>query len=207
MNNINYDDDYFGWVEQQATHIKNSEFERLDKEQLIDFRKNINELISETGGFEVQLPKAIKKKAISNLGEVKKEVINGLNEYGKKSNPEFLKLNKAANEAYAAYSSSNKIADFIKKTASGTLKTPAVKALFGLGGSYGALAFPGIAAKAAFVGAPALAGYEGYKVLHQVIKSPTLRKYYGEVLKGAIVGNASQVSKNLKALEQKLSEE
>jgi hypothetical protein len=190
-------------VNEIQSKIKNGE---IEIKELIDFRKNINEIISETGGFEVQLPKAIKRKAIANLGDVKKEVINGLNEYGQKHNPEFLKLNKSANEAYAAYESSNKIANFIGKSIKGTLKTPAIKALFGIGTGMGAYTYPTILAKTAVAGVPALAGYEAYKILHQVYQSPTLRKYYGEVLKGAIIGNTSQVSRNLKALDQGLSE-
>jgi len=87
---------------------------QIEVKELIDFRKTINEIRSELGGFEVQLPKAIKKKAIANLDFVKKEVINGLNEYGKLENPEFLKLNKAANESYAAYEASDKMGKFIK---------------------------------------------------------------------------------------------
>ncbi len=36
MNNLNYVDDYYGWIEQQAEYIKRSEFDKLDKEHLID---------------------------------------------------------------------------------------------------------------------------------------------------------------------------
>jgi mannitol-1-phosphate/altronate dehydrogenase len=36
MNNIDYDEDYYGWVVQQVDHLKNSEFDRLDIEHLID---------------------------------------------------------------------------------------------------------------------------------------------------------------------------
>jgi len=40
-----------------------------------------------------------------------------------------------------------------------------------------------------------------------VIKSPTLRKYYGEILKGASLGNAAQVTRNTKALDKALEKE
>jgi ElaB/YqjD/DUF883 family membrane-anchored ribosome-binding protein len=180
---------------------------KIEVKELIDFRKKINEIIAETGGFEVQLPKAIKKKAIANLHDVKKEVINGLNEYGKKSNPEFLKLNKAANEAYGAYESSNKMAKFIKDTSSKFMHHTGMKALFGLGGGYGVLTHPIGAAKTAGATIPLIAGYEGYKILHQVLKSPTLRKYYGNILKGAASGNTAQVTRNVKALDQSLGQE
>ena len=179
---------------------------QIEVKELIDFRKTINEIRSELGGFEVQLPKAIKKKAIANLDFVKKEVINGLNEYGKLENPEFLKLNKAANESYAAYEASDKMGKFIKDVVKDTVKSPVLKAILGIGGTYGAFAHAGTLAKSGGAILPLYAGYESYKIIHQVMKSPTLRKFYGNILKGAISGNASQVSKNAKAMEKELEE-
>jgi hypothetical protein len=184
--------------------IKNGE---IEVKELVDFRKTINEIKSELGGYEVQLPKHIKKKAIANLDLVKGKVIDALEEYGTKSNPEFGKLNRAANESYAAYENSDKMANFIKKSVGNTVRSSAVKTLFGLSGLGAAAAYPALAAKGAVVAAPAYLGYEAYKIFSQVMNSPTLRKFYGNVLKGAAVGNASQVSKNIKALENNIEEE
>ena len=186
-------------ISEIQSKMKNGE---IEVQELVDFRKAINEIKYELGGYEVQLPKAIKKKAIANLDHVKSKVISALDEYGTKQNPEFGKLNKSANEAYAAYESSDKMASFLKKHIS--TKNPAIKTLLGLGGVY---AFPGIATKTAIAAPFAFGAYEGYKILHQVIQSPTLRKFYGNILKGASSGNASQVSKNVKSLEKELKKE
>ena len=191
-------------VSEIKSKMKNGE---IEINELIDFRKNINEIKTELGGYEVQLPKSIKKKAIANLDLVKNQIIKSLDEYGSKSNPEFGKLNKSANEAYAAYESSNKMAEFIKKSAKGFTKNPGTKALLSLSGISGAYMYPGIVAKAGIAAVPLYAGYETYKVFHQVMKSPTLRKFYGNILKGAAAGNASQVSKNVQALDKALEEE
>ncbi len=177
----------------------------IEVKELVDFRKTINEIKSELGGFDVQLPKHIKKKAISNLDLVKREVISALDEYGTKYNTEFGKINRSANEAYAAYESSDKLATSLKKYVKSS--SPMVKALFGGGLGYGTILKPLLAIKAGVVAPAAYAGYEGYKVLHQVMNSPTLRKFYGEILKGAASGNASQISKNMKALEKQLDHE
>jgi hypothetical protein len=178
--------------------------DEIEVKELIDFRKTINEIRSELGGFNIEMPKHIKQKAIHNLDKVKGQIIGALDEYGKKTNPKFGKLNSSANEAYAAYQSSDKMADFIKKTSEKFVKHNGLKAILGLGGAY---AFPAIAAKTAGSAIPLKVGYEGYKVLHQVVKSPTLRKYYGNILKGAAAGNASQVTQNVKALQKKMEEE
>lgn len=188
-------------VNEIQSKMKNGE---IEVKELIDFRKNINEIKSELGGYEVQLPKSIKKKAIANLDHVKSEVIKALDEYGATQNTKFLKLNKSANEAYAAYESSDKMSKFIKQVTGKTIKNNSLKALLGLGGIY---AFPSIAAKTAGAAIPLTGAYETYKILHQVSKSPTLRKFYGNILKGAASGNASQVLKNSKAFEKEIEDE
>ncbi len=176
----------------------------IEVKELIDFRKKINELKSELGGFNIEMPPKLKKKAIANLDNVKKEVVTALDEYGAVHNPEFREINRSANEAYAAYESSDKIKTFLKKHA--TPKSPVAKTLFGLGGVVGYAKGASLAKLAPLT--PALyAGYEGYKVFHQVMKSPTLRKFYGNILKGAASGNASEVSRNMKALEKELDDD
>ncbi|RPJ76330.1 MAG: hypothetical protein EHM20_07620 [Alphaproteobacteria bacterium] len=177
---------------------------QIEVKELIDFRKSINEIKDSLGGFDVNVPINIKKKMIANLDLVKKEVIGALDEYGTKFNPEFGKLNKAANESFAAYETSDRMGKFIKKTVKDSIKSPIARTILGLGGGYGALTHAGVVAKTAGAALPLYAGYESYKVLHQVIQSPTLRKFYGNILMGAASGNASQVSKNAIALDKEL---
>lgn len=181
--------------------IKNG---KIDVKNLAAYRPSINELIDSFGGFEMQLPKKIKQKAIRQLNDVKGSVITSLNEYGNKFNPEFGKLHTSANEAWAAYENSNKIAKFIEKHVGKGLKSTAAKSILGLGVS-GVGALAPIATGAAGLGGAGI--YTSYKVLSRVKNSPTLRKYYGSILDGAMKGNAAQVSRNAKALDKELSKE
>lgn len=181
---------------------------KIEVKELIDFRKSINEIKDSLGGFDINVPIKIKKKMIANLDLVKKEVIGALDEYGSKFNPEFRKLNKSANEAWAAIEGSEKMGNFILKTTKNAFKSPYTSVALGLGG-YGAHKV-GLAAtigKGAVVGAPVAYGlYETYKVFHQIAKSKDMAKYYGNILKGAASGNASQVSKNAKLLDEEFVE-
>jgi hypothetical protein len=77
-----------------------------------------------------------------------------------------------------------------------------IKALFGVGG-VSTLLSPG----AALVAGAGTVGYQSFKLLYRVINSPTLRKYYEKIVKGAVKENSSQVIGNAKALEQKIKEE
>jgi len=184
--------------------IKNGE---IEVEELVDFRKSINENIDALKGFTINKNKSrINKKSIKNLQNVKSAVLEAIEDYGLK-NPEFGKLNTAANEAYSVYSSSNVWSNFIEKTLKGSIRNPTAKALLGLSGGYGVISHPTILAKTAVAAPVGLAGYNAYKILHRVIQSPTLRKYYGNILKGTSAGNAAQVIKNAKLLEKKLDKE
>lgn len=183
--------------------IKNG---KIDAKRLAAYRPAINEAIDDLGGFNIEISKKNKPAAIRNLNRVKNEVIKSLDEYGAKYNPEYQKYNRDANEAYAAYQKSNKIANFIQNKISYSPKSKALQALFSFAptASLGALSYftPGVGAAA---GAGVL-GYQGYKILDRVIRSPSLRKYYFNVLKGASAGNVPLVEKNIKALDKEVSD-
>jgi hypothetical protein len=179
---------------------------KIDLKTLSAYRPSINEAIEEIGGFASEVPRKYKPQTTRNLNQVKEEVIKSLNQYGEKFNPEFLKYNQAANEAYAAVANSNKIAKFLQNKVPFLPKNKATEVLLGYG--------PMAAAGAILKSGPALIGpaaaavpiYQGIKILHRVVNSPVLRKYYGNVLKYAANGNVPQTVKNLKALDANLQE-
>jgi hypothetical protein len=191
-------------VSEIKNEIKNG---KIDIKRLAAYRPSINEAIEELGGFNLDLPKKLKKVAIRNLNQVKHEVIGTLNNYGHKVNPEFLKYHQAANEGYAAYSRSHLIGNFIKDKVAFVPQTKAVQAVFGYAPIIG---IAGTALKAgpgtAFGATAAYGGYQGIKVLHQIMNSPTLRKYYTNVLKEAAAGNVAATTKNLKALDANMDQ-
>lgn len=172
--------------------------------ELIEFRKSINEIKTSLKGFDVAMPAGVKRAAVRNLDQVNREVINTLNDYGR-FNPEFGQLNRAANEGWAALEQSSKYSNYIEKTTKNIVKGHAVKTLFGVGA--GVYAFPKIAGAAALTAAPVYTGLKSYEILHQVIRSPTLRRYYANVLYGAATRNASQVASNAKKLDEALEKE
>jgi hypothetical protein len=181
---------------------------KIDLKELVSFRPSINEWIEKAKGFEVGgLPDKLRRKMINNLQDVKGEVIKTAEEYGKKYNPEYLKLSQAANESWAAVEGSNKIANFIEKKAGSKIQSHALKAILGIGGLGGLGAGMGIAGA---IGGAALGGTGalGYKAFKTILrgKSPTLRKHYFNILEGASKGNASLVLKNVKELDKHLLE-
>lgn len=184
---------------------------KIDAKRLAAYRPSINEIIESLGGFNVEVPRKLVPKTTYNLNRVKEEVVKALSEYGKEFNPKFGQLHKAANESWSAYENSNKISQFLKKKGLYVPKNPVVKSLLGLPGvggtGYAFATHPGLSA---IGGGVTLAGsgiYKSYKVLDRIMKSPTLRGYYTNILNGALKGNIGQVSRNLKYLDNKLSNE
>jgi hypothetical protein len=183
--------------------IKNG---RAGLKDILAYRPSINELIDKYKGFDIGVTNpAIRAKIINNLQKVKGKVINAGEEYGKKYNPEYLKISQAANESYAAVQQSNKIANALEKYAP-KLKSKGAQLLLGIGASTGL----GTAAKLGGVklAGGLLLGVPAYKLFKTIIrsKSPTLRNHYFDILKGAASGNASQISRNAKALDKALLE-
>ncbi len=189
-------------ISEIKNEIKNG---KIDLKNLVAYRPAINEWIDKYKGFDISSSPAIRKKIIHNLNQVKGEVINAAEEYGAKYNPEYLKLNKSANEAYAAYAQSNKITNFIEKHAASKLKSTGAKALLGVAYGGSSLGVGGLAG-AAIGGIAAGGGGLGYKIFKTILRSrsPTLRNHYFNILKGAAAGNAGQVIRNAKLLDKEL---
>lgn len=184
---------------------------QIDAVEFPAFRKTINDAITEYGGWNIEVPPSLKDQAIRNLNQVKSEVIKAGEDYGKTQNPRFLKAWQDANEASAAYQQSNRISNYIQKNFGNKFKSVATKALFGLGGTsalgLGAKFIPGATAGGSVLGGVALAGYNAIKYFTRVKNSPVLRKYYTNVLKEALKGNATAMNQNLSKLDAKLAEE
>lgn len=173
---------------------------KIGAKELVEFRKTINEAVEEMGGFEWITKPKIRQRAIKNLGEVKKEVIKGLTEYGETSNPQFLRFHKDANEAYAAIENSNQIKKFLARHLGNIAGSVGTKLLFGG-------AFPEIFSLGTGAGAGAFVlSNEALKMFHRMKNSPVLRKYYNEIIQASLKGNAAQAISNFKKLDKGLEQ-
>lgn len=191
---------------EKISEIKNAVKDgKIPIKKLYPFRESINEIIDSFGGYEMmKLPSKIRQKAINNLQDVKGSVINTVSNFLEKNSPEVGQLWKNANEAYAAYEKSNKIASFMKKYFGNALKSNIAKTLVGLGSAGGYLLSPVASASGTSLGLGGAGVYQAFKVLNRMKNSPTLRKYYFDILKYAGQGNASQVAKNLRPFEKEV---
>jgi hypothetical protein len=174
--------------------------------ELIQARKALNEQILSKGGFSFfQQPQPIQDAAVRNLNQVKGLVINGLERYGQ-TNPQFGAWNSAFNEGYSAYAASNYFTNFIKKHFGDKVTNATVKALTGLGPVAGAV---GMKFAPVYTGlaAASIPVYQAIKLGHRIAQSPTLRNYYGNLVRHAFQGNVAAANTNIKGLEKTFEKE
>lgn len=180
---------------------------KIDASDLLQARKRINEVILKEGGFDFTVPKEIKKRITHNLNDVKRSVINGLEEYGATQNPEFLKLNQQANEVYSALENSNKISNFIQSNFGDKFSSVGAKLLFNTAGVGGLGTAAYVAPATTAIAAGSVPLYLTFKVLNRVKNSPTLRKHYFDIVNSSLKGNAGQMTKSMHLLDKELSKD
>lgn len=185
--------------------IKNGQ---LDPKELPAFRVAINEAIDNLGGFIQGQSPSSKRKAVKYLGDVKSAVIEAAEKYGQ-VNPQFLENWQKANEAASVFHQSKHLSNFIKKKFGRSFKSQGAKLALGAAATHGGTAFfsPATALVSGGIGTGLAAGYKSIQLIERIAKSPTLRKYYTEILKGAARNNAAQVISNTKKLDAKMADE
>lgn len=146
-------------------------------------REDINKIIDSKKGFQIGgEPPKTRKAAVSNLQNVKNEVISSANEWGKKNAPEFAKKWAEANEILAVSEKSKQMADLFSKL---KINNPVAQFLLGI-------KYPGLI----------MTGKISQKALEKVIppaikyiKSPAVRKIYNDIMREAIKGNTQNVAR------------
>lgn len=167
----------------------------IEVEELESFKRDINE--ARSGLFdEFKTDKIGRKAAKRNLDTVSKFVDQSLYEYGKQ-NPEWEAFYRPANEVHGAIASSHRVRNSLKRHAK-SLGFPAVLAELGL--YHGAGIGPALGVTGATAGALGTG-----EILSRVMKSPTLRKHYNNLIIGALKDDVVVIRENLKKLNDELN--
>lgn len=170
--------------------IKNGQ---INVEQAIAQKRS---LYKELTTLYKEVPKIAEQKNVKNLA---KQIGNYLNktveEYGKK-NPKFYKDYKDADQAFGTLAQSNFLSNWIDNN---VVQHPLTTGLLHLLG----VPFASIGGAAS----GAIVPYYGIKLGNRIMKSPVLRKIYGNTLKAAAKEDARSFNKYLKQLDDGLQEE
>lgn len=173
---------------------------RISLHSLMDARDNINEWISEAGGWDV--PANTRSQTLRNLNELKGQIINVIDTNLTQRFPQAAELYRTGYEASAVTHQSNAISNFIEQKFGRQTKSIGAKLLFPALGT-GATILP----KTALGVAATYPIYKVGQVLYRISKSPTLAGYYQEVIRNSLTKNAPAMISSLSKLDKKLAEE
>jgi hypothetical protein len=187
-------------IDRLLTRINNGQ---MDVHEFMPARESINELITTLGGWNFELPPAIRRRSIANLNRIKGSLIEAGENYGRQENPQFFQSWRDANEAQTVLSRSNVVANFIQRNIGRFATHPITKSLFGLITAGSSIFKPSVGA----VGLGALGIYEAGKLLYRVYESPTLRRFYSNAVRGAINGQKGVLTSNVEKLDKEIKKE
>lgn len=174
--------------------LEQIEGQSIEMDELLEMYRSINRNRSAVMAAR-DLDKAGVRAARRYYGELANMFNESIEGYLGSINPRALELNKMANEGWAALAQSQKAQNWIKDVSKGLPLKTGVSLAFG-GGAY---ANPLLAAGTA---AGAGLGLKSGEVLYRIMKSPTLRKYYGDVLKNALNEDGPATVRSLQMLDK-----
>lgn len=178
---------------------KKGSYGSMAVEELEASKRKINELRS--GLYdEFKTDKVGRASAKRNLDNVAGVVDSALEKYGK-TNPEWLKKYREANQVHGVISQSRKISNFIGRNAKLASGSGAI--LHALSAVFNPSSVPAVATAVAG-GAATLKSAE---LLYRISKSASLRKYYTNVLLSAAKEDAVTMNKNLQNMAEELEKE
>lgn len=159
--------------------------------QSYDFYRTINELKTNYGAFNVE--GAAKPAHVFNLNKVQKLNNNMLNRYGSK-NRRFLNEFRENNAAWASLEQSDAIAGYVAKNYHKPFVSEAAKSMFAKSN----VTLPAV------IGLSAL---ERAQAIVQRLGNPTLRKYYGQVLRHSTERNSAAMINSLQRFDKEAKKE
>lgn len=180
------------FVQKPVKELKRiTQYGEMKVEDAIAAKKKINELRSSL--FEDVKGAGARKHARTKINDVAKFVDESLENYGKE-NPVFFKHYKNANEAYAGFQQSKRVGNWISRAIP-----------FGKIGKGGLLILEAIFKPATLKATiPGVAVFKTGELVTRMFKNPTLRRFYGNLIKDAINENKGAFVKNLRGMEKEI---
>lgn len=173
---------------------------RISLRSLMDARDNVNEWISEAGGWEIPVP--VRDATVRNLNELKTQIIRTIDQNMAARFPQAGELYRTGYEAAAVNHQSNAISNFIERNFGRKVSSVGAKLLFpALAGS------ASILPKTALGGAALYPIYKTGQVLYRVGNSPTLGRYYNDVIQASLRGNAPAMISSMNKFDKAMAEE
>ena len=170
---------------------KKSERGSIEVDELLQFKHDINQ--NRSGLYGKELSRTELKVAKRYYNELASGIEDSIQSYGKK-NPDFLKHWTNAQESFAGFQQSKRVGNWISRAIP-----------FGKLGKGGLLILEALFKPATLKATlPGIAILKSGEILTRMLKNPTLRRFYGNLMKDAVKENAAGVVKNIRAMEKEI---
>lgn len=183
----------------KINEIKERAKGRISPERILDTKQSINADLSDLMKQADRPTRKMLRRYMKRLSGISDQA---LEDYGKK-NPKFWELQSAADNAFATRAESEWVANSIKNALEGK-KYPHLEKAFPFLLHGGIQYIPGVGTGTGTVATPA---YFLGRFIYRYAKSPSLRRYYNQLLKGGLENNAVLIEKAAKNLNQELEKE
>jgi hypothetical protein len=172
----------------------------IEIHSLMDARDNINEWIAEAGGWDV--PGNVRDASVRNLNNLKSEVINSVENNLQTQFPEAAELYRTGYQAAAVVHRSNAISNFIRDNFGRKAVSLSTKVMFPtLVG--GATVIP----KTAIGVGTTYPIYKTAQVMYRIGNSPTLARYYQEIITNAAAKNAPAMNASIAKFDKEMKKD
>lgn len=183
----------------KINEIKTAATEEVNPNRILDTKQSIN---SDLSDLMKQSDRATRKKIRGYMKRISGITNDALREYGEK-NPKFWELQKSADNAFATKAESELIANNVQKALEGH-HLPHLEKALPLGLHFAGKAIPAIGSLKAGAATPL---YFMGRFAYRYAKSPTLRKYYNNLLTGGMEGDAKLIQSSAQKVEKELAKE
>lgn len=165
----------------------------MDVDELAQFKHDLNQ--NRASLYDRELTTSDRRLAKKYYDEIGNAIESQIEQYGKR-NPQFLEHWKNAQEAFGGFYQSKRVGNWIAKAIP-----------FGKLGKTSLLILEGLFKPSTLpLTASSYAAFKGGELLTRMFKNPTLRRYYGNLMKDAIKENKSGFLRNLKSIEKEIEE-
>lgn len=190
-------------IQEVRDRIQNGQIETAD---LMAFRRRLNDVISSGGGFDV--PGAARPAWTANMQRVKNRIISSVDRELRRSNPEAARLWREGNQAYAVFSRSTAVGNWMRNQVQrNPIVSNTLKLLMGPASYHAGESILKNLPKAAAVALPTYGAIKAYQITTRAMRSPVVRRYYNQVINAALRENSLLFNESLKKLDKAFREQ
>lgn len=167
--------------------------------------RELNTSINQNSQGLYELPRDVRNIARRRVDNIRNDVGNFMRQ-SEQTHPEFYNHWRSGNEVYGALAGSRQFGDFIRRKASTLAKAGVSHHLLSALAS-GMEGIPAAAIQQGAVAGTITGGYQAYKLMYKILKSPILLNAYTKAVVEGTAGNVASTANALRKIDKAIKDE